>query len=200
MNDAGRIGFLIKGNYLETETYDFLDIVYYDGNSYVAKKKTRGNVPVEKNEYWQIFATGGGGGGTTNYDFLENKPQINGVKLQGDVSFADLKPSYKDLTNKPKSLPANGGTADKLSNERTFQTNLESTEATEFNGTENNIHGVIGVLPIEHGGTGNKKGDAASVCGVKFYPGPQERGPLTQEEYEAIPHTPGTIYLVLMDE
>ena len=32
----------------------------------------------------------GGGGGTSNYDALENKPQINGVELVGDKSLDDL--------------------------------------------------------------------------------------------------------------
>ena len=56
MNDAGRIGFVIRGNYINTDTYDFLDVVYYDGASYVAKKLTTGNEPQESNEYWQILA------------------------------------------------------------------------------------------------------------------------------------------------
>lgn len=56
MNDAGRIGFVLKGEYEDTATYDFLDVVYYDGASYVAKKLTIGNVPQESDEYWQIFA------------------------------------------------------------------------------------------------------------------------------------------------
>ena len=40
----------------------------------------------------QILETGGGGGGggTTNYNLLQNKPQIGGVTLQGDKSLADL--------------------------------------------------------------------------------------------------------------
>lgn len=33
---------------------------------------------------------GGGGGGTTNYNALENKPQINGTTLSGNKSSADL--------------------------------------------------------------------------------------------------------------
>ena len=32
----------------------------------------------------------GGGSGTTNYNALSNKPEINGVPLQGDKSFSDL--------------------------------------------------------------------------------------------------------------
>ena len=58
MNDAGRIGFLIKGDYVATDTYEFLDVVYYNGSSYVAKKTTIGNAPAEDNEYWHIFAKG----------------------------------------------------------------------------------------------------------------------------------------------
>lgn len=58
MNDAGRIGFLIKGDYDANATYEFLDVVYYEGASYVAKTTTTGNTPVRSNEYWQIFAEG----------------------------------------------------------------------------------------------------------------------------------------------
>lgn len=33
---------------------------------------------------------GGGGGGTTNYNALENRPQINSVTLTGNKSASDL--------------------------------------------------------------------------------------------------------------
>lgn len=36
------------------------------------------------------FAGGGGGGGTSNYSELSNKPQINGVTLDGNKTSADL--------------------------------------------------------------------------------------------------------------
>ena len=32
----------------------------------------------------------GGGGGTSDYNRLDNKPQINGVELQGDVSLEGI--------------------------------------------------------------------------------------------------------------
>lgn len=54
--DAGRICFLPKGEYSSTETYAFLDFVYYEGAAYVAKKETTGNPPDENNEFWQILA------------------------------------------------------------------------------------------------------------------------------------------------
>lgn len=103
MNDAGRIGFLIRGEYSDLETYDFLDIVYYNESSYVAKKTTTGNPPHRNNEFWQIFATGGGSatGGVTNYSELENLPQINSVVLEGNKSLEDLGVPTKtsDLVN-----------------------------------------------------------------------------------------------------
>lgn len=37
-----------------------------------------------------IKAGGGGGGGTTNYNALQNKPQINGHTLSGNMTAEDL--------------------------------------------------------------------------------------------------------------
>ena len=37
-----------------------------------------------------ISASGGGSGGTTDYELLENKPQINGVELVGNKSLSEL--------------------------------------------------------------------------------------------------------------
>lgn len=56
MNNAGRIGFLVRGEYDSSATYDYLDVVLFGNSSYVAKKTTIGNEPAEDNEYWQILA------------------------------------------------------------------------------------------------------------------------------------------------
>ena len=58
MRDAGIIGFVPRGQYSDTETYDFLQFVYYGDSTYVAKKETTGNPPEENNEYWQLLAKG----------------------------------------------------------------------------------------------------------------------------------------------
>ena len=61
------------------------------------------NLPQSRLEYLllelkeAIEAGGGGGGGTTNYNLLNNLPQINGVTLKGDKSFDDL--GMQPLTN-----------------------------------------------------------------------------------------------------
>lgn len=53
--------------------------------------------------------SGGGGGGTTNYNQLENKPQIGGVTLQGNKSLADLGiASATDLANKVDKVNGKG--------------------------------------------------------------------------------------------
>ena len=55
---------------------------------------------------------GGGGGGTSNYNSLENKPQINGVTLSGDKSTEDLIPIGDGLSfNADGELEATGGSA-----------------------------------------------------------------------------------------
>lgn len=55
----GRIGLVNRGDYQDTETYEQLHFVYYEGSSYVAKKTTIGNKPVHDDEYWHILAKGG---------------------------------------------------------------------------------------------------------------------------------------------
>lgn len=117
MNDAGRIGFVVRGEYDSSATYDFLDVVLFGNSSYVAKKLTIGNAPAENSEYWQMLARASDG----------------------------------------------GASAAKLTNARTIQTNLESTDAASFDGSEDVTPGITGILPIANGGTGNSTGKVASA-------------------------------------
>ena len=115
MNPIAKIGFLIKGNYSNEATYDFLDIVFYNGASYVAKKLTTGNTPARSNEYWQIFAEGTTISDVSDASIIFNQAtnRVNvasGEKLSvfaGKVKkfFADLKTvaftgKYSDLKEK----------------------------------------------------------------------------------------------------
>lgn len=53
-----------------------------------------GEIPAEPKTrlemYLDYIAQNGGGGGTTNYNALNNKPQINGVTLQGNKTTQEL--------------------------------------------------------------------------------------------------------------
>lgn len=53
--DAGRIGFLLKGTYNNTTTYEMLDVVFYEStnSTYIAKKATTGNLPTDT-EHWML--------------------------------------------------------------------------------------------------------------------------------------------------
>ena len=50
-SDAGRIGFVIKGDYDATATYEFLDVVYSNNATYIARKVTTGD-PVTDTTAW----------------------------------------------------------------------------------------------------------------------------------------------------
>ena len=54
---AGRILLLPKGAYDANTTYNLLDMVFYQGSTYVAKQTTTGNLPTNTT-YWQILAQG----------------------------------------------------------------------------------------------------------------------------------------------
>ena len=119
MNDAGRVGFIIRGDYSATETYDFLDVVYYNGSSYVAKKLTTGNTPQASDDYWQVMANANStdiSDETPTFTESTTRTNINsGEKIStlfGKIKkwFTDLKAvafsgSYNDLSDKP-SIPA----------------------------------------------------------------------------------------------
>jgi hypothetical protein len=58
MISAGRVLLMPKGDYDSTTTYEMLDIVSYNGSSYIAKGTTTGNLPTNTT-YWQLSAYGG---------------------------------------------------------------------------------------------------------------------------------------------
>lgn len=56
--NLGRVLPIFKGEYDNNETYTNLDVVYYNGSSYVAKGETKGNLPTDDNN-WQPLAMAG---------------------------------------------------------------------------------------------------------------------------------------------
>lgn len=157
MNDAGRIGFIIRGDYKSDNTYDFLDIVYYNGASYVAKKFTSGNVPVYDDEYWHIFAMGGisisGDVSDTTVTFSEASDRTNlssgdktGIlfgkikKWLSDLKSVAFSGSYNDLSNKPTALKNPNAVTIKASG--TSLGVYDGSAAKEFNITASNVGAV----------------------------------------------------------
>lgn len=65
----------------------------------------------------------GSGGGTTDYNDLSNKPQINSVTLSGNKTTSDLNISYNDLDDKPTlATVATTGDYDDLTNKPSLAT------------------------------------------------------------------------------
>jgi hypothetical protein len=74
----------------------------------------------------ELTATGGGTGGTTNYNDLSNKPQINSVTLSGNKSSADL--GLADASDIPTALSD-------LTDDATHRT-VADTEKAAWNGKQ----------------------------------------------------------------
>ena len=60
--NIGNLAFTHKGDYASGTAYVKNDVVYYstNGNAYIAKQATTGNVPTNAT-YWNQFAQGSGG-------------------------------------------------------------------------------------------------------------------------------------------
>ena len=57
--DLGKFQMRLRGSYSTSATYDFLDVVYYNGGSYCSKADgTKGKVPTNTT-YWQQIAAAG---------------------------------------------------------------------------------------------------------------------------------------------
>lgn len=54
----GKVAITPKGEYSNATTYQLLDLITYEGGSYLALKETTGNLPTN-NEYWQLIAEKG---------------------------------------------------------------------------------------------------------------------------------------------
>lgn len=62
--NAGRAALVPKGTYSDAIQYIHLDIVSFNGSSYICKADSIGNPPTDAT-HWQLLASGGGGGGGT---------------------------------------------------------------------------------------------------------------------------------------
>ena len=55
--NLGRVGFVLRGDWLSTTSYTELDVVTYNGNSWAAKKDNSNVTPsTENSEYWQLLS------------------------------------------------------------------------------------------------------------------------------------------------
>ena len=91
----GKVAITPKGEYSNATTYQNLDLITYQGGSYLALKETIGNLPTN-NEYWQLIAEKGqdgekgetgergekgqeGTNGTNGKDGIDGKTPVKGT-------------------------------------------------------------------------------------------------------------------------
>lgn len=132
VNDAGRIGFVIRDDYDNTVQYDFLDVVYYHGNSYVAKKLTLGNIPNENNEYWHILAAGG----------VRVKGDAETEYRNGDVNITKENIGLGNVENKSSETIRNEITSENITNALDYtptNTKVKGNAESEYRTGEVNL-------------------------------------------------------------
>ena len=52
--DLGKVGIRLRGNWNSTNTYEVLDMVYYNNSSYIAKQAVPANTLPTDTTYWQV--------------------------------------------------------------------------------------------------------------------------------------------------
>ncbi len=95
---------------------------------------------------------------------IDNTSDANKPVSMATQAALDSKANNVDVTNQVNTLTsalaqkldstATAVAANKLATARSFITNLASSAASNFDGSANNSHGVVGILPITNGGTG----------------------------------------------
>lgn len=86
----GKVAITPKGEYNSATTYQDLDLITYQGNSYLALKETTGNLPTN-NEYWQLIAEKGQDGekGETGEQGEKGQDGTNGIDGKTPVKGTD---------------------------------------------------------------------------------------------------------------
>ncbi|MCM1307590.1 MAG: pyocin knob domain-containing protein [Butyrivibrio sp.] len=102
-----------------------------------------------------------------NFNHMENgiaevAAAMERLLADAQEEFDTLKKIADALRKKVDIDSGNAGTATKLKTSRRIQTNLASTVAAAFDGSEDASPGVTGVLPVANGGTGGNSGITAA--------------------------------------
>lgn len=99
----GKVAITPKGEYSNATTYQSLDLITYNGGSYLALKETTGNLPTN-NEYWQLIAEKG-------KDGEKGEQGIQGVQgIQGEKGEkGDTGEKGQDGTNGTNGKDGNDG-------------------------------------------------------------------------------------------
>ena len=97
MISAGRVLIMPRGAYDNNTPYEILDLVSYNGSSYVAKGPTKGNLPTDTT-YWQLSAYGGNAANVAgNFAVIETTGVATVQHLEGTL-FVDENSQFMKAT------------------------------------------------------------------------------------------------------
>ena len=137
--DAGRVSICPRGEYNSSATYERLDMVSYQGGSYIAIKQTVGHLPTDTN-YWQL-------GMQSNVDGDFNKNSTNAIaNKEVTIAFDSIRDNFeflgvKNMLNVVVAGGSSGGVSYINSNGRII-----------VNGTSNSdIHIALSTVSLKKG-------------------------------------------------
>ena len=102
----GKVMMLLKSEYDSNTQYEILDVVTYNGSSYVAKQSTQGNLPTNTN-YWLLLAEKGDAATINGYNVLSILEGIN-TSIQQSGNQLTINNTYEyDDTDVKRDIQAN---------------------------------------------------------------------------------------------
>lgn len=85
--DLGKIMITPQGDWDEAVQYESLSVVYFNGDGYLSLRDNIGVRPdMPENDAWMRIVKSG----CNDYSILKNKPRINGVELEGNITAVEL--------------------------------------------------------------------------------------------------------------
>lgn len=135
----GKVGVVPKGEYNSATRYTKLDIVKYNGQSYMALAETTGNLPTNT-EYWQLLVERPVRG--TDYWTNADKAEI----LQSAVTQVetDIQPTITSIENTADTANSTANTAKSIAegaNQALSYSNYQ-TMITAFNALADNVYNI----------------------------------------------------------
>lgn len=120
--NLGRVGLVIKGEYNNTTQYKKLDVVFFNGRTYVAKQDAKGKDPANTAYWQQMVYKGKGynpkGAWESNTSYTNDGEQIDVVSYNG-VSYyckqTHTNDASPDTDNENWDVLINIGSADSIS-------------------------------------------------------------------------------------
>lgn len=140
----GRVLIVMKGEYNNIEEYEKLDVVTYEGSSYIAKKDTVGNLPTNT-EFWDLLAKKGEDNAISDEDLEKVKNEVTEA-IKPDVQ-EGIKEDLDKLIN---ISPLVASSVDEMTDTTRVYVNTTDGNWYYYNGANWEIGGVYQATQISH--------------------------------------------------